>query len=42
MNKIDARKLSPDAFKALHGQAMRLRQELLMPWREIAKVMGLQ
>ena len=41
MNKIDARKLSPDALKALRGQAMRLRQELGLPWREIARVMGL-
>ena len=40
MNKIDARKLSPDAFKALRGQAMRLRQKLALPWREIDRVMG--
>jgi hypothetical protein len=41
MNKIDARKISRDALKALRGQAMRLRQELSLPWREIARVMGL-
>lgn len=41
MKKIDARKLSPDALKALRGQAMRMRQELALPWREIARVMGL-
>lgn len=41
MDKIDARKLSPDALKALRSQAMRLRQELGLPWREIARVMGL-
>ena len=41
MEKIDARKLSRDTLKALRGQAMRLRQELGLPWREIARVMGL-
>lgn len=41
MNKIDARKLSHDALKALRGQAMRLREELNLPWREIARVMGM-
>ena len=41
MDKINARKLSPDALKALRGQAMRLRQELGLPWLEIARVMGL-
>ena len=41
MNKIDARKLSPDALKAMRGQAMRLRQEMKLPWREIARIMGL-
>ena len=41
MDKIDARKLSADALKALRGQAMRMRQELKLPWREIARVMGL-
>lgn len=41
MGKIDAQKLSRDALKALRGQAMRLRQELGLPWREIARVMGL-
>ena len=41
MNKIDARKMSRDALKALRGQAMRLREELGLPWREIARVMGL-
>lgn len=40
MNKIDARKLSPDALKVLRGQAVRLRAELQLPWREIARVMG--
>ena len=41
IDKIDARKLSPDALKALRSQAMRLRQELGLPWRQIAWVMGL-
>jgi len=41
MNKIDARKLSPDVLKALRSQAMRLREELGLPWREIVWVMGL-
>jgi len=41
MDKIDARKLSPDALKALRSQAMRLRETLRLPWREIARVMGL-
>jgi len=41
MDKIDARKLSRDALKALRGQAMRMRQELGLPWREIARVMVL-
>ena len=40
MNKIDARKLSPDALKALRGQALRMRETLQLPWREIARVMG--
>ena len=31
MDKIDARKLSRDALKALRGQAIRLRQELGPP-----------
>ena len=41
MDKIDARKLSPDALKALRSQAIRLCQELGLPWREIARLMGL-
>lgn len=41
MKKIDAQKLSRDALKALRSQAMRLRQELALPWREIARFMGL-
>ncbi len=41
MDKIDARKLSRDALKALRGQAMHMRQTLGLPWREIARVMGL-
>ena len=41
MDKIDARKVSRDALRGLRGQAMRLRQELGLPWREIARVMGL-
>lgn len=40
MNKIDARKLSPDVLKALRGQALRMRETLQLPWREIARVMG--
>lgn len=41
MDKVDARKLSRDTLKVLRGQAMRMRQELAMPWREIARIMGL-
>ena len=41
MDKIDARKVSRDALRGLRSQAMRLRQELGLPWREIARVMGL-
>ena len=41
MDKIDARKISRDALKALRDRAMRLRQEWGLPWREIARVMGL-
>jgi len=41
MEKIDARKLSRDTLKSLRGQAMRLRQELGLPWQEIARVMSL-
>jgi transposase len=40
MNKIDARKLSPDALKALRIQALRMRETLHLPWRQIAQVMG--
>jgi hypothetical protein len=42
MDKIDARKLPWDALKTLRGQAIRLRQELGLPWHEIARVMGLK
>ena len=31
VNKIDARKLSPDALQALRSQTMRLRQKLKIP-----------
>ena len=41
MEKIEARKLSPDAIKTLRGQAIRLRHELKLPWRELARVMSL-
>ena len=40
MNKIDARKLSPEVLKALRTQAIRLRETLELPWREVARVMG--
>lgn len=40
MNKIDARKLSPEVLKALRTQAIRLRETLALPWREVARVMG--
>ena len=40
MNKIDARKLSPEVLWALRTQAIRLRKTLALPWREVARVMG--
>ncbi len=40
MNKIDARKLSPDALKVLRRQALHMRETLQLPWREIVRVMG--
>lgn len=40
MEKIDARKISPIALKELRLQAMRMREELKLTWKKIAKVMG--
>jgi transposase len=40
MKKIDARKLSPSALKELRRMAVRMREELQLTWKEIAKVIG--
>lgn len=40
MQKIDARKLSREAQDEMRRQAMRLREELQLPWHEIARVVG--
>lgn len=40
MEKIDARKLPGSALKEMRRQAMRMRQELQLSWKEIARVMG--
>jgi transposase len=40
MEKIDARKLPRDAQDEMRRQAMRMREELKLPWKEIARVVG--
>jgi transposase len=40
MEKIDARKLSSSALKEMRRLAMRMREELQLTWKEIAKVVG--
>jgi transposase len=40
MEKIDARKLPRDALDEMRRQAMRMREELNLPWKEIARVVG--
>jgi transposase len=40
MEKVDARKLPREAQDEMRRQAMRMRAELELPWREIARVVG--
>ncbi len=40
MEKFDARKLPRDAQDEMRRQAMRMREELKLPWKEIARVVG--
>lgn len=40
MEKVDARKLPRDAQDEMRRQAMRMREELQLPWKEIARVVG--
>jgi transposase len=40
MDKIDARKLPPEALEELRRQAMRMREKLHLTWEEIARVVG--
>jgi len=40
MEKVDARKLPRDAQDEMRRQAMRMREELKLPWKEIARVVG--
>ena len=40
MKKIDARGLSPEAQEERRRQALRLREELRLTWKEIARVVG--
>jgi hypothetical protein len=40
MKKIDARKLPRDALDEMRRQAMRIREELQLPWHEVARVVG--
>jgi transposase len=40
MTKIDTRKLSREAQDQLRLQGFRLRRELHLPWREIARILG--
>lgn len=40
MKKIDARSLSPEAQEERRHQALRLREELQLTWKEIARVVG--
>jgi len=40
MEKLDTRKLPREAQDEMRRQAMRMRAELKLPWREIARVVG--
>ena len=40
MKKIDARKLPRDALDEMRRQTMRIREELQLPWNQIARVVG--
>lgn len=40
MEKVDARKLPRDAQDEMRRQAMRMREELRLSWKEIARVVG--
>jgi transposase len=40
MEKTDARKLPREAQEEMRRQAMRLREELNLTWKEIARVIG--
>ena len=40
MEKFDARKLPRDAQEEMRRQAMRMREELKLSWKEIARVVG--
>ena len=40
MEKVDVRKLPRDAQEGLRLRAMRLRDELQLPWNEIARAVG--
>jgi hypothetical protein len=40
MEKVDARKLPRDAQDEMRRQAIRMREELKLPWKEIARVVG--
>lgn len=40
MEKVDARKLPREAQEEMRRQAMRMREELKLPWKEIARVVG--
>jgi transposase len=40
MEKFDARRLPRDAQDEMRRQAMRMREELKLPWKEIARVVG--
>ena len=42
MKKIDARSLSLEAQEERRHQALRLREELQLTWKEIARVVGVQ
>ncbi|MBK8965065.1 MAG: hypothetical protein IPM75_19170 [Candidatus Competibacteraceae bacterium] len=40
MKKIDARCLSPEAQEERRRQALRLREELQLTWKDVARVVG--
>ena len=40
MEKVDARKLPREAQEEMRRQAMQMREELKLPWKEIARVVG--